>query len=132
MLSEQGGGDAGTTTGWTAGLQEDSIDGLALGDGKDLGCPTNKGPAHIGAAFGYHPCLARKDVLATAADNIGRFPRGRETAELFRTDRDPGGVLQLPEAGVVGLCLAVIARAEADKAGADKVERAKLILHYQR
>lgn len=132
VLSEQGCGDTGTAAGWTAGLQEDSVDGLALSDGKDLGGPKNKGPAHIGTAFCYHPGPARKDVLAIAADNIGRFPRGRETAELFRADRDPGGVLQLPEACFVGLYPAVIARAESDKAGTDKVEGARLILHYQR
>ena len=132
MLSEKGCSDTGRTAGWTTGLQEDSIDGLASGDGKDLGGPMNKGPAHIGAACGYHPGPARKDILAIAVDDIGRFPRGREAAELLRADRDPDGVLQLPEACFVGLCPAVIARAESDKAGTDKVEGARLILHYHR
>ena len=131
MLSEQGCRDTGTAAGWAAGLQEDSVDGLTAGDGKDLAGPLNKGPAHIGPASGYHPGLAGKHVLAVAVDDVGGFPRGRETAELFRTDRYPDGAPQQPEAGIVGPDSAVIARAQPDKAGADQVEGARLIIHYQ-
>ena len=76
VLSEQGCGDAGATARGTAGLQEDSIDGLAQSDGKDLKGSNDKGFAHVAAAFSYDPGLARKDVLAIAADDIGCFPRG--------------------------------------------------------
>jgi len=123
VLTEQGCCNTDVdTTGRAAGLQEDSLNGLAFSDGKDLVCSFDECIADVGTASGYHTGVSQEDVLAASIKDIGCFPRSWQTTELFRTDGDPGRILEQPEAYVVCLCFTIIPCAETDKAGTDKVE----------
>jgi len=123
VLTEQGCSDTDVdATGRAAGLQQDSLNGLAFCDGKDLICSFDKCLAHVHAVSGYHTGVSEEDVFSFSSNDIGGFPWCLETTELFRTDGDPDCILQQQEARVVRFYCAVIPCTETDKAGTDKVD----------
>lgn len=116
-------GDAGLAVdraGWAASLEKDKLNILSPGNSHHLLGAFKKGCGEVDARPGEHPGFALKDVGAIATDNVGRFPRGRQATELFRTNRDPEESSQPGDTIGIFEDFTIIARAQANQTGADQ------------
>ena len=123
MFHQQGRGHAGPArdpAGRTARFEQGQLDVPGPGNGQGLPGPVNESGADILAISVDHRSSAGQDVLAVAADNIGRGSRRGQTAELLRTDGQPVHGFKQGQTGRVRFTSAVIPGTEAGKTGADQ------------
>ena len=106
--------------GGTARFEQGQFDVPGHGNGQGLPGPEDELAADIHAISIDHRSPAGQDVVAIAADNIGRRSWRGQAAELFRTDGQPVHAFKQGQTGRIGFAFAVIAGAQAGKAGADQ------------
>ncbi len=106
--------------GWAAGLEQGVFYLLGPGNGQHLSGTVDKLLADIPAVFINNRCPMGQHIMTISAPEISGGSRGRQSAKLFRTERNPVHPGKLLQAAVVGFTFAVVTGTQPRKAGTDQ------------
>lgn len=102
------------------GLEQAAVDVLGQGDVQDLEGTADKGFGDVAAVDVDHPGRSGQDRMPVTADQVGRWPRGGQAAQLLRADWNPMALREQGPAFRAGLAPAVVAGAQPHQAGTDQ------------